>query len=543
MKYKHYLWIIVGIMLLIAGCGREQQHEVKKNEQVRIQPGGQLNYGSLQEPDTLNPLLSEMLASAEVGRLVFSGLVITDNKGEWIADLAKEVPTAGNGGISADGLTVTYQLRSGITWHDGAPFTAEDVRFTWQAIMNPRNNIVLRDGYDKISSIELPDQYTVRVKFKEYYAPFLTLFSTILPKHLLQGADINKSPFNRSPVGTGPFKFADWRIADAIELTANPDYYKGKPKLDTVVYKFLPDANIMLTQVKNGGLDLAGNISWNQVDQVKAIAGFHTVISPNMIWEHLDFNLDNSLFQDVRIRQAIALGIDRQALVANVLNHVASPAVGDQSPLSWAYNPSLTAAGRNVDEARSLLVQAGWRQGADGVFIKEGRRLTFSLATTGGNKIREGVAQAIAGQLREVGIEVAVQLVDPALFFSETLPRRRFETALYAWVSGVDPDNKSLWNSQQIPSQYNGYKGKNYPGWRNAEVDQLTEQGLRTVDLRARKMVYFRLQEILLQEYPVVPLYFRANIDVVKNKVVNYKPNPTPAGNFWNAWEIGFSAN
>lgn len=542
-KYKRFFLIILGIMLLIAGCGNQQQNEVKKNMKVQVQPGGQLVYGSLQEPDTLNPLLSEMLAVAEVGRLVFSGLVITNDKGEWVADLAAEVPAVNNGGVSPDGLTVTYKLRSGIAWHDGAPFTAEDVQFTWQVIMNPNNHIVLRDGYDKISSIEMPDQYTVKVKFKEYYAPYLTLFSTILPKHLLASADINKGQFNRAPVGTGPFKFTDWRIADAIELSANTNYFKGKPNLDTIVYKLLPDANIMLTQIKAGALDLVSNVNLTQVDQVKGVEGFNTVISPNMIWEHLDFNLDNGLFQDVQVRQAIAIGIDRKALIEKIMHNAASPAVADQSPLSWAYNPALTSPGRDVEAARALLVQAGWKQGPDGVFVKDGRRLAFSLVTTAGNKTRESVAQAIAGQLREVGIEVEVRLVDAGLFFSDILKHRRFETALYAWVSGIDPDNKALWNSQKIPSRSNGYEGQNYPGWRNEEIDRLTEQGLRTVDLEARKVTYFRIQEILLQESPVVPLYFRSNIDAVKNKVVNYKPNPTPAGNLWNAWEIGFAAN
>ncbi|MEG6584629.1 peptide ABC transporter substrate-binding protein [Dendrosporobacter sp. 1207_IL3150] len=538
MNYRVILSILLTLMVLLSGCGGVNV-ETKNSSKANIQVGGQLSYGSLQEPNTLNPLLSDMLATSEIGRLIFNGLVITNDKGEWMPDLAQHVPTIQNGGVSSDGLNVIYKLRQGVTWHDGAPFTAEDVVFTWQTIINSKNNVVLRDGYDKIASIETPDPYTVHIKFKQYYAPYLTLFPTILPKHLLESADINKSQFNRAPVGTGAFKFKEWRIADAIVFEANSSYFMGKPNLNTIIYKIFPDTNIMLTQIKAGQIDIASNVNASQFDQVKAVAGYDTVISPNMIWEHLDFNLDNSLFQDVRVRTAISLSIDRQAIVNDVLKNVASPALSDQSPLSWAYNPALSPVGRDINSARDLLTQAGWKQGPDGVFAKDGKKLAFAIATTSGNKVREYAAQAIVGQLREVGIEAEVRFIEAPLFFSDILKNRRFETAMYAWVAGVDPENKTLWHSKSIPSRSNGYEGQNYPGWRNAEIDNLTEQGSLVVDVDARKLVYFRIQDILRQENPIIPLYYRANIDAVKNNVANYKPNPTPAGNLWNAWELG----
>lgn len=537
---KFFCMVFVA-MFLLAGCGGLKT-ETKQSNKPQIQSGGQLSYGSIQEPNMLNPLLSDMLATSEVARLIFNGLVTTNDKGEWMGDLAVQVPTIQNGGVSQDGLTVIYKLRQDVVWHDGVPLTAQDVVFTWQTIMNPKNSVVTRDGYDKIASIETQDQYTVEIKFKEYYAPYLTLFSTILPKHILESVDINKSQFNRAPIGTGAFKFKEWRIADAIIFEANPTYFRGKPNLSTFVYKIFPDPSIMLTQLKSGEIDIVSNVNFTQFDQVKAVSGYNTMISPNMIWEHLDFNLDNPLFQDIRIRKAIALGIDRQALISQTLRNVASPAFGDQSPLSWAYNPAIAAGGRDVTAARDLLIQAGWKQGPDGIFMKDGQKLSFSLVTTGGNKVRETVAEAIAGQLREVGIIMEVRLIDAPLFFSDILKNRRFESAMYAWVAGLDPDNKNLWNSRKIPSRINGYEGQNYPGWRNSEVDSLTEQGARAVDLDARKLVYFRIQEILLQESPIVPLYYRANIDAVKPTVVNYKPNPTPAGNLWNSWELGIAA-
>ena len=162
-------------------------------------------------------------------------------------------------------------------------------------------------GYDRILSVTALNPYTVVVKFREYYAPYLTLFSTILPKHLLENSeDINKAPFNRAPIGTGPFRFKEWRIAEEVVLEANPGYFRGKPVLEGIIYKIVPDSSVLLNQIKLSSLDIVSNIGLAQLEQIKVVEGVRTIITPNMIWEHLDFNLDNALFQDVRVRQAIA---------------------------------------------------------------------------------------------------------------------------------------------------------------------------------------------------------------------------------------------
>lgn len=536
--------LLLAAALMLGGCGplfKQAPQQVKETPaKHEVRQGGQVVYGSLYEPDTLNPLLSDLLPTAEVCSLIYSGLVTNNEKGEFLPDLAVDVPSLSNGGVSPDGLTVTYHLRSGVTWHDGTPFTAEDVKFTWQTIMSSRVHVLSRDGYDRIKAVDTPDPYTVVVRFKEYYAPFLMLFSTILPKHSLAGSDdINKDAFNRAPVGTGPFKLKEWRMAESVILEANPSYFRGRPKLDQIVYKVIPDANILLSQLKVGEVDIASSIPLNLLEQVKSIQGINTLIAPTMIWEHLDFNLDNPIFKEVQVRRAIALGIDRQTIINTNLKGAASVALGDQSPLSWAYNPALSDPGRDVNAAKDLLVQAGWQQGPGGVFVKDGQKLSFTLVYPSGNPFRDNVAQTIAQELKEIGIAVEVRPLEAQNFFGDVLKNRRFEMAMYAWVSGLDPDNASFWNSKYIPGS--GREGQNYPGWRNPEVDTLTLQGAGTVNLEARKQCYFRIQELINEEYPVIPLYFRADIDAVKESIVNYKPNPTPAGNFWNAWQWGLT--
>jgi len=342
-------------------------------------------------------------------------------------------------------------------------------------------------------------------------------------------------------VGTGPFRFKEWRLAEAIVLEANPGYFGGRPNLDGILYKIIPDSNIMLTQLKAGEVDVVSNVGGAHVDQVRAVSGVRAVMTPSMIWEHLDFNVDNALFQDARVRRAIALAIDRQALVTNVVKGAASVATGDQSPLSWAFNPTVKPPARDVAAARELLAQAGFKPGADGVFVKDGRRLSFNLVTTTGNKTREAVANEIVQQLKEAGVEATVRLVDVPVFFGDVLRSRRFEAAMFAWVAGLDPDNASLWHSRNIPGAGNNWQGQNYAGWRHPEVDGLTERGARLVDVEARRQAYLRIQELLAQEVPVIPLYFRSNVDAVRDTVVNYKPNPTQAGNLWNAREWGLT--
>jgi len=534
--------ILIGV-LLISGCGvKSVPTPTRTSPPIKheIQQGGQLVYGSLQEPDTLNPLLSDSIATGEVSSLIFSSLVTMNEQGQWIPDLATEVPTVQNGGVSLNGLVVRYKLRSGVTWHDGVNFSSDDVKFTWQAIMNRKNNIISRDGYEKIKSIDTPDPYTVVINFAEPYVNYLSLFATVLPQHILEvDKDINKSAFNRAPVGTGPFKFKEWRLAEAVVLDANPTYFRGKPTLDGITYKVIPDSNIMLLQLKSGEIDIISNIAFTQLDQIKDIAGVQAVVTPNLIWEHLDFNLDHPLFQDLRVRQAITLGIDRQAIITNVLKNAAGPATSDQSPLSWGYKQA-AQEGRDVHAAQELLVQAGWQLGEGGIFTKDGAKLEFSLTFPTGTKFRETVASVIAQQLKEVGIVANLNPVDPKLFFDDLLKKRNFETAMYALVAGIDPDNFNLWNSKSIPSSRNSYEGRNYAGWRNTEVDALTEQGMYTIDIEGRKQIYFRIQDILSEQHPVVPLYFRSNIDAVKSTVANYHANPTPAGNLWNAWQWAF---
>lgn len=524
-------------MGLFAGCGKKTEKADRGSDSPVA--GGKINVGSAVEPETWNPLLSEQMSVQEVGRLLFSGLLLQNDKGEWIPDLAAEVPTLANGGISSDGLTVTYRLKPNLKWQDGQTLSARDVQFTLEFIQRNQSQVSWREGYGKIQSIGIPDDSTVVVRLSEPYPYVYHLFPFVLPRHkAAELADVRMQNFNRLPVGSGPYILQAWRRGDALVFSANPGYHRGRPLLESITYRVVTDRQIVLSQLKIGEVDIVNNIGFDQLDQLRTVTGVNAFITQGTVWEHLDFNLDNPLFADVRVRQAVALSINRPELIERVLKNAAFPAYTDIHPLSWAYLPLTTPPVRNLAQARELLTAAGWKPGYDGVMAREGRRLAFSITVPIGEKPREAAAEAIALQLREAGMDVRVQRVDGRAFFSDLLPGRRFDAALFAWVNSTEPDHYDLWHSRRIPTPGNRSAGKNYAGWKSPDVDSLLESSRRMGELEFRRDVMRRLQEKLLSEVPVIPLYYRAEIAAAKRSIANYKPNPF-SGNFWNVWEWG----
>jgi peptide/nickel transport system substrate-binding protein len=529
--------LIALLLVALSGCGKKPDKAEPRASALTA--GGKISVGSAIEPETWNPLISELAAVQDVGRLVFAGLALQNEKGEWIPDLAQEVPTQTNGGISADGLTWTYRLKRDLKWQDGQPITAQDIRFTYDFILKNRQLVPWRDGYEKILSVNVVDNATVVLRFAEPYPHAIQLFSFVLPAHRgADLADVRQQNFNRLPVGAGPYILKEWRQGDSLLFVANPLYHRGKPNLDEISYKIVPDRQIVLSQLKIGEVDLVNNIAFDQLEQLLSVTGVNTFLTRGVVWEHLDFNIDNPLFSDVRVRQAISFAIDRTALIEKILKNAGFPAYTDIHPLSWAYGANLTFPARNLPHARELLAAAGWRAAADGILAKEGRRMSFLLTLPAGERFRQQVADALAGQLREIGVEMRLQPVERKQFFADVLPNRRFAAANFAWVNSTEPDNYDFWHSRRIPSPINRFSGKNYAGWKSVEVDVLLDSLRLGGHLESKRENYRRLQELLLTEVPVIPLYYRADVAAAKRSVEFFKPNPF-SGNFWNVWEWG----
>ncbi|MBM3266617.1 MAG: peptide ABC transporter substrate-binding protein [Candidatus Sericytochromatia bacterium] len=542
MVRKHLASILLAISLL-AAC------EPSKKDTA---PGGQTGgativFQSQQEPDALNTLISDMVASRDATTPMMSGLIIVNDKMEYIPDLAAEVPTVENKGVVLAGkaMTVTYKLKPA-KWHDGKPVTSADVKFTWETYLNPTVRVTSRDGWDKISAVETPDAQTAVVKFREVYAPYLNLFGVILPKHVLE-ADVktedkpgdskfNHSAWNRAPIGSGPFKFKEWVAGDHISYEANPDYFGTKPKIAGLILKVVPDENTAFVQLKSGDIDIYQSAAITQYEQLKALGDVTVNETASLTYEHIDFNNENPLLAEKAVRKAIGLAINKEEISKKIYKGLYKVAHSDQFPLSYAYNPEVEKLNQfDPEKARQLLDAAGWKPGGDGIRMKDGKRLSLTISSTTGRKPRELTEQVLIQYLKAVGIELRIDNVPGPKLFGKPdglLHSGKYDLGLYAWTTSPDPNNITLWNSKQIPPG-----GQNYTRFRNAEVDQLTEEGTRVVDRAKRAEIYRRIQAIMAEEMPMVPMLYWTTLDAVNNRVKGFRPNPTNSGNLWNCQE------
>jgi len=499
-----------------------------------------------QEPEALNSVVSSMMATVNATTPVMSALVTIDENMNYVPDLAVDVPTPENGGVKVTGktMTVTYKLKKA-KWHDEKPLTSDDVKFTWEVWNNPTVKATTRDGYDKISKVDTPDPQTAIIHFKEIYAPYILLFGAILPRHLLE-ADVkkldkpgdshfNQSNWNRAPVGSGPYKFKEWVAGDRITYDPNPDYHGDKPALAGMIMKIVPDENTAFVQLKSGDIDIYQSAALTQYDQLKTLTDVKVHETPSLTYEHLDFNLENPLLADKAIRKAIASAINREEISEKIYKGLYKPAYSDQAKSNATYyNPKVEEMNRfDPEKAKQLLEEAGYKAGSDGIRVsKDGKRLSFEITTTTGRKPRELTEQVIASYLKAIGIELKINNVPGPKLFGKPdglLYEGKYDIALYAWVANPDPNNKFLWHSQQKPPN-----GQNYVRYSNPEVDKLTEQGTMTVDTAKRGEIYKRIQEILAEDLPMLPLLYWTTLDAVSNRVDGFKANPTSAGNLWN---------
>lgn len=507
--------------------------------------GSTLNIAMYQEPESLNPYLSVQTVVNVVAVTVMNSLLDIDPKGNFIPGLAAQVPTTENGGISEDGLTLTYKLREGVKWADGTPFTSKDVKFTWDAIMDPANVVNSRAGYEDIASIETPDDLTAVVKFKKLYAPALTLFPYIMPSNAFGGGTTMKdAAFNRQPFGTGPYRVTEWASGESIILDKNPNYWvSGEPKIDRIIFKITPSREASVTQIKAGDADVVWDLIEASIPEFENSADVALLSTPSSNVEYLGLNtakrgdpadpsVPHPILGDVNVRKAISEAIDRKVLVDQLLygkSSIATSAIG----LGWAADPSITMAPYNPEDAKKLLEAAGWQPGADGIRVKEGQRLSLEIMTTSGNKLRELAEQVIQEQLKAVGIELVINNVPSSTLFGAwdkngPLKRGNFDVSMDTWGPDFDPNDflSILFESTSIPTTENSGAGWNYFRLKNTDLDKLIADGRSTVDLTKRKQAYSQVARLINDSYAYVPLYNRLLINAFNKKVTGHTPNP-----------------
>ena len=356
-------------------------------------PGGTLIVGLTYEIDTMNPYSTGFLGDAQAA--VIEGLIAPDKDASYVPVLATEVPSVENGGIvvSEDGKTmqITYKLREGVKWHDGQPFTSADVKYTWEAVKDPAFIAESKDGSSEVESIDIPDDYTVIVNYNTIAPTFAaTLFTFgIMPKHLLEGTDLNTSSYNETPVGTGPFKVNEFVRGQYVETVRNDDYWKTAengdklPYLDSIIFKMIPDTNTLITQLKSGEVNMVVSVPYSQASQVQGIDGIEIIQGPQLSWQHLDFNFKRPSLADLNVRKAIAMGIDRNVIIkaqGGFPKAIKSPVV----PVFDFYDDATPVLEYDVAAANALLDEAGYVAGGDGIREKDGERMSFTFVVQSG---------------------------------------------------------------------------------------------------------------------------------------------------------------
>ena len=503
--------------------------------------------GMTQEPVNFNPLLYVNSGTEEVPEAcMFDALWDMNHLGEFIPNLATKVPTLENGGISSDGKLWKVELKKGIKWHDGAPFTAKDVEFTYQTIINPKVAIRSRSGFDLISDFKIIDDYNFEISLAKPFVPFAWAWQKmhIVPHHILSKvADINTAAFNMKPVGTGPYTLTKRVAGSHMIYKRNENYHRGTPAIETIVHKFVPDQTVAYTQYKTGEIDVFGlhGIPPERLEEAKTLANRDTLITPTPWVEFVYFNCGKPQFKEKIVRQALYLAIDKEKWRKDIYYGVPPGTLSYLHPTHWAYNHKLKDRGFNLKKAAEMLEGAGWKLGSDGIRAKNGVKMKFTMSTTAGAKAREQAEAMIQADWKKIGVVMEIKNMPASVVWGEYTTKSQFDTLMVGWepTVGMDPDYTARCHSKQIPVKHG--VGSNYVQYENPELDKLLEEGVLISDMAKRKEVYDRIQEILYEDVPFAPILAYVFIYGKKSSVKGYEINPYVTDITWNIqdWNWG----
>ncbi len=492
---------------------------------------GTVRFALAADPQTLDPLFAHVDANSveqQVARLAFEPFIDVDERGTPVPVLLDRIPTAENGGLSHDGRTITYHLRANVKWQDGQPVTARDVVWTLAAILDDRNPVRSRAGYDRVAHADVVDLQTVRVTLKEPWAPAVaTLFSYgtapqyVLPSHLLLKAGrLDTAAFGAHPVGNGPYRFVSWTRGERIVYEANPAYWRGAPKVARLDLRMVPDPGTNFTLLQSGALD------WNLLSPsqraslgIPAHLRFRTV--PLALVAGIAINTTHPPFDDVRVRRAIAASIDREA-ISKKITFGRYPVVDTAQPLSsWARDPGVREPAYDPRAADALLDSAGWKRGSDGVRVKNGKRLALTYVQFPESQTGVRVSVVAQSQLNARGFAVSIKALSNAQLFlpksqGGTLASGAFDLAYVPWPMGADPDDSFLLSC----------KGNaNYMRWCDPAADALERRALVAPSRAERKRLYAQIERRVADAVPIVYLFNPSYSYAYRDALGGFYPN------------------
>jgi len=519
-------------LFLLVGCAKEIEEKAEIGLQVSEPAyGDAIVVGSIGDASTLVPIVASDSASHDIIGMVFNGLVKYDKDINLVGDLASRWE------VSGDGLVITFYLRKDVRWQDGVKFTAEDVEFTYKKLIDPAVKTPYSGDFERVESLEVVDDYTVRVMYKEPFSPGLASWGMwIMPKHLLEGEDLNQTDFGRHPIGTGPYRFKEWKTAEKIELVSNHDYFEGRPYIDYYVYRIIPDQATLFLELRNQGVDYIGltPLQYRRQTETEFFKkNFQKFRYPGFGYTYMGFNLTDPKFKDKRVRWAINYAIDKDEIIEGVLLGLGRVCTGPFPPESWAYNPEVKPCPYDPEMATKLLKEVGWQDSdGDGWLDKDGETFEFTVITNQGNESRRKCAEIIQRRLAGVGIKVKIKIIEWSAFVSQFIDKRKFEAVILGWGLSREPDPYDIWHSSKTK------EGEfNFIGYKNPEVDRLLEEGRRIFEQEKRKDIYHKIHAILYDDQPYMFLYVADSLPIVHKRFRGIEPAPLGIGyNFIKWW-------
>lgn len=492
----------------------------------------------------LNPLLNSNTTDGFIDFMMFEPLLAADDKGNPVPILATVVPSRENHGISADGLTIIYHMRKNAKWTDGVAVTSQDVKWSWQALMNPDNNVVSRHGYDYVNSIDTPNASTVIVHLKTKFAPFVNTFFAmsdqpfpVAPAHVLaKYPNLNQVSFNNAPtVSDGPYRFVQWARGDHVTLARNDGFFLARPGLDRVEIKIVPDENTSVNLLKTHALDYIFQASPNTYPGLQGAADIKLYFVNVNGYESVQLNVARPLLTDNVVRQAIAYSIDKGQLVSTLTHGMMKEATEDIPDWMWAFNPTVHSYPHDPLKARELLRRDGWAPGPDGIMRKNGQSLSLLMVTNNSNATRREASLQLQAMLRQAGIGVDIKSYTGAQLFAPAgmggiLQLGRFDLSLAGWYAGIDPDNSSQYLCQEMPPG-----GYNYSRYCNPDMQAAQNAALTRYDRAARTAAYYKIQELLARDNPQIFFWWLRQMEPISVDFKGFDPNPVTES--WNAWQ------
>jgi peptide/nickel transport system substrate-binding protein len=445
--------VVLVSVIALASCASKQEESINNPNYITLAIGA--------DAKRLIPMLATDTSSGDISGWVFNGLTKYDKDIKITGDLAESWD------VSGDGLAITFHLRRNVKWHDGAPLTSADVLFTYKTLKDPKVATPYSDSLGPVDKVEAPDDYTVRVTYKEPFAPALEAWGMgIIPKHLLEGKDINKDEFNRHPVGTGPYKFDEWISGNRIILAAFDGYFEGRPHIDKYISRIIPDQATQFLELKSRGIDFMGLTPLQysrQTDTDEFKKYFNKLRYPAFAYTYLGYNLQDEKFKDKRVRQALSYAIDRDSIIQGVLLGLGTPCTGPFPPESWAFNKDVKGYPYDPEKAKALLAEAGWKENAEGVLVKDGRPFTFTILLNQGNEERKKAGEIIQQNLKKVGIQVKLVTLEWQALLHDFIDKRKFEAIILGWALSRDPDSYDIWYSGKTKEGEFNFVGYNNP--------------------------------------------------------------------------------